>query len=63
MTSEQQDSVKLEGTPGYVDRPRLEILHIYDRKKPDQFWGTGIVEQFIMTQILILYRIFMMKIG
>ncbi|PLY35745.1 GNAT family N-acetyltransferase [Pectobacterium versatile] len=44
MTSEQKNSVKLEGTPGYVDRPRLEILHIYDRKKPDQFWGTGIVE-------------------
>lgn len=44
MTSEQQDSVKLEGSLDYVDRPRLEILHIYDRKKPAQFWGTGIVE-------------------
>ncbi|MBA0218800.1 GNAT family N-acetyltransferase [Pectobacterium brasiliense] len=44
MTSEQQDNVKLEGTPGYVDRPRLEILHIYEREKPDQYWKTVLIE-------------------
>ena len=44
MTTEQQTNVMFKDVPAYKERPRLEVLHIYERTKPDQYWKTVLVE-------------------
>lgn len=44
MTTENQSNTISSIATTYVDRPELEILQIYDRRNPEQIWGTGIVE-------------------
>ncbi len=44
MTTENQSNTISSIATTYVDRPELEVLQIYDRRNPEQIWGTGIVE-------------------
>ncbi|ECK0672203.1 GNAT family N-acetyltransferase [Salmonella enterica subsp. diarizonae] len=41
---EKQDNRVSKDAPTYVERPRLEVLRIYDRKKPELYWKTIIIE-------------------
>lgn len=44
MTTEQQTNVMFKDVPVYRERPRLKVLHIYERTKPDLYWKTVLVE-------------------
>ncbi|EJH7013992.1 GNAT family N-acetyltransferase [Salmonella enterica] len=44
MAAEQQPEVITNEMSAYAERPRLEILHVYERESSNQYWGTGIVE-------------------
>ena len=50
MTIEQQTNVMFKDVPAYKERPRLEVLHIYERTKPDQYWKTVLVETVYETK-------------
>lgn len=43
MTTENQSNT-ISSIATTYDRPELEVLQIYDRRNPEQIWGTGIVE-------------------